>query len=65
MSANTKSTAVDYVETTEDHTAVMSPSQVLTDFEARQHSLTRKQAIKENWKAIAWCMVLKPPFSSS
>jgi hypothetical protein len=65
MSANNKPTAVDYVETTEDHTAVMGSSQVLKDFEDRQHSLTRKQAIKENWKAIAWCMVPQPKFSSS
>lgn len=32
--------------------AVVGSSQLLKDFETRQHSLSRKEAIKEHWKPI-------------
>jgi hypothetical protein len=35
--------------------AVVGVSSVLKNFENRQHSLTRLQAFKENWKALIWC----------
>lgn len=35
--------------------AVLSTSERAAAFEARQHSLTRMEAIKENWKSIMWC----------
>ncbi|KAF1959490.1 general substrate transporter [Byssothecium circinans] len=38
--------------------AVVNSSQLLKDFEARQHSLTRKEAILEHWKSIAWCFYM-------
>lgn len=38
--------------------AVMGSSQLLKDYETRQHSLTRKEAIKEHWKSIAWCLYM-------
>ncbi|KAF2000124.1 general substrate transporter [Amniculicola lignicola CBS 123094] len=33
-------------------------SEALKRFEARQHSLTRKESIKENWKALLWCFYM-------
>lgn len=36
--------------------AVIVGSQALQNFEAYQHSLTKRQAFKEEWKPIAWCM---------
>jgi hypothetical protein len=49
------------VEMNESHgpaATVMGSSQLLKDFESRQHSLTRKEAIKEHWKPITWCLYM-------
>lgn len=57
--ADSKPALVDHVESTPSPSpAIVGASQTLKDFEARQHSLTRTEAIKENWKAIAWCLYM-------
>lgn len=35
--------------------AVIVGSEQLKNYEAYQHSLTRTQAFKEEWKPIMWC----------
>lgn len=53
--ADSKPTGVDHVETSpEAPTAVIDSSSRLQSFLTRQNSLTRKEAIKEHRKAIAW-----------
>jgi hypothetical protein len=53
--ADSKPTVVDHVETSpEAPTAVIDSSSRLQNFLAHQASLTRKDAIKEHRKAIAW-----------
>jgi len=34
---------------------VFAASQLLKDFEARQHAMTKKEAIVKNWKSLLWC----------
>ena len=38
--------------------AVVVGSDALKRYEEYQHSLTKKQAFKEEWKPIAWCTSL-------
>ena len=57
--SDTKANVVDYVESSDEQTkSVVGASQVLKDFEARSHSLSRKEAIRENWKPICWCLYM-------
>ncbi|KAH7037545.1 general substrate transporter [Microdochium trichocladiopsis] len=36
--------------------AVLATSAPAAQFEAHQHAMTRIEAIKENWRALLWCM---------
>lgn len=57
--ADSKDIAIDHVEASHDgSTAVIDTSGRLQAFLARQHSLTRIEAIKEHKKAIAWYTIL-------
>jgi len=53
-----KDPVVETNENTGPAPAVVGSSQHLKDFETRQHGLTRKEAIKEHWKPIAWCLYM-------
>jgi hypothetical protein len=56
-----KDQVVDHVESSNDPTtapAIVGASQVLKDFETRERSMSRKEAIKAHWKAIIWCLYM-------
>ena len=36
---------------------VLATSASAAEFEARQHSLTRMESIRESWKPLAWCKI--------
>lgn len=40
----------------DSHGAVLEGSETLRKFEEYQHSLTKRQAFRDEWKPIAWCM---------
>ena len=40
---------------TGQHETIMAVNDDLARFQARQHSMTVKEAIKENWKPLLWC----------
>lgn len=44
--------------TTTPKNAIIDSSPTLQAFETRQQSLTRKEAIREHWKSIAWCFYM-------
>lgn len=52
-----KDAEVDLVEfaTSQSRGAGLTRAQRATDFEAKQHNMTKKEAIFRNWKAILWC----------
>jgi len=35
--------------------AVLTTSGAAAQFEARQHTMTRMEAVKENWRSLLWC----------
>jgi hypothetical protein len=45
----------DTIEKSSGAGAVIGGSEALKNHEEYQHSLTKKQAFKEEWKPIAWC----------
>ncbi|CAI6340140.1 unnamed protein product [Periconia digitata] len=51
-------TMVELSSPADSSSAVIATSQTAQAFEARQHSLTRSEAIREHWKAIAWCFYM-------
>ncbi|KAF2009537.1 general substrate transporter [Aaosphaeria arxii CBS 175.79] len=57
--ADVKDTAIDHVESTHDGaTAVVGSTELLKNFQTRQQSLSRKEAVKEHWKSLAWCFFM-------
>lgn len=49
----------EYGAATNEPQAVVAASKTLSDFEARQHALTRMQAIKEEIKPLIWCKLCR------
>jgi hypothetical protein len=45
----------DTIEKQQDARAVIGGSETLRKYEEYQHSLTKRQAVKEEWKPIVWC----------
>lgn len=54
---DSKDAEVDLVEftTSQARGAGLTRAQRATDFEAKQHTMTKKEAIFQNWKAVLWC----------
>lgn len=64
MSEQTKvnDVLVETVESGSGHNgAILATSAAAAEFEARQHNMTRKEAIKENWRSLLWCKSCSSP----
>jgi hypothetical protein len=56
--ADIKDPAVETSESVRPASPIVGTSLLLKEYEAREHGLTRKEAVKEHWKPIAWCLYM-------
>jgi hypothetical protein len=56
--ADTKEPVIELNEHVGAVPIVLSSSRLPKDDETCQHGLTRKEAIKEHWKPIGWCLYM-------